>query len=67
MIIGLEEKIETLREKIAEKISERGTAMRDDINGWHDNSAFDLANEELMVLRAHLKELEDLRKKVRSR
>lgn len=54
----LEEKIEGIKRKIEEKMRERGEAYADDVNVWHDNSAFDIANEELMVLRARLKDLE---------
>lgn len=53
-----EEKIEEVKQKISEKVRERGEGVQDDMNSWHDNSAFDLANEELMVLRARLKDLE---------
>ncbi len=54
----IEEKIEALRRKIADKVRERGEAAQGDVNSWHDNSAFDLLNEELMVLQARLKEFE---------
>ena len=54
----LEEKIDALRQKIAEKLRERGEAIQDDVNSWHDNSAYDLANEELLTLQARLRELE---------
>lgn len=48
----LEAKIAEVKNKIAEKTRERGEAVADDTNSWHDNSAFDLLNEEILVLRA---------------
>ncbi len=54
----LEEKIEVLKKRIAQKMRERGEAIQDDVNSWHDNSAYDMANEELMTLQARLRDLE---------
>lgn len=54
----IEEKIGALKRKIAEKLRERGEAIQDDVNSWHDNSAYDLANEELLTFQARLRELE---------
>jgi hypothetical protein len=58
---AIEDRISDLKLRIADKIRERGEAVQDDVNSWHDNSAFDLINEELLVLRARLRALEDHR------
>ena len=54
----LQNKIAELEREIQEKIRERGEAAREG-GGWHDNSAFDLLNEEISVLEAHLRNLKD--------
>lgn len=58
-----EAKIAEIKKKIDEKTRERGEAAGGDTNSWHDNSAFDLANEEILILHAKLQDLkEDLAK-----
>lgn len=58
-MLSVEEKIREIKEKLARKVRERGEAYADDVNAWHDNAAFDLVNEEILVLEARLRELNE--------
>ncbi|MBI4992061.1 MAG: hypothetical protein HZB99_02480 [Candidatus Harrisonbacteria bacterium] len=57
--IDLENQIKDLKDKIKNKLRERGEAIREG-GGWHENSAFDQANSELYVLESRLRELNEL-------
>lgn len=54
----IKNKLLILQKELNVKIKERAQAAIDG-GGWHDNSAFDLLNEELLVLESRIRELKE--------
>ena len=51
-------KIQDLKEKLAKKLLLRGE-LAEEGGGWHDNAGLDLVNEEISVLEARIRELQN--------
>lgn len=58
---ALEAQIVTVQSRLDEALNRLGGAAEDDNNTWHDNAAFDQANEDILKWRGELALLKKLR------